>query len=337
MSPRCHSVPGWATWVVIGWRAREIGWMLRVTQYDRGGDIHGEHVEPDIPGVRSAVRVHGDAKVLTVSRCAAPVTQWWSWSVTRPGCRHDSARAGGRCSADPGGREVAGQAEAPQQRPQVRPAKPIAGVGGVRGRGNRVQRVMQRRGVRAGSAGSVPPITPSWNIAKQRISSARQRRRRSQPRTVATGTPRSAPIRTQPAPPSAAARPVAYHLQGIGTPGRTPRRQQDVRTVAGAAAGPVWPQPCGRAAEQPDHPFPAVALPGQPAGAAGWAGQQAARQIGGGGSGIGAQQHGRPSRTQWPRCLADTGKTERRQPRRSPGSARGMGHAATLRPARRSG
>ena len=176
--------------------------MLRVTQYDRGGDIHGEHVEPDIPGVRSAVRVHGDAEVLTVSRCAAPVTQWWSWSVTRPGCRHDSARAGGRCSADPGGREVAGQAEAPQQRPQVRPAKPIAGVGGVRGRGDRVQRVMQRRGVRAGSAGSVPPITPSWNIAKQRISSARQRRRRSQPRTVATGTPRSAPIRTQPAPPS---------------------------------------------------------------------------------------------------------------------------------------
>jgi hypothetical protein len=33
--------------------------------------------------------------------------------------------------------------------------------------------------------------------------------------------------------------------------------------------------------------------------------------------------------------LAHTGMTKRRQPRRSPGSARGMGHAATLRPARR--
>jgi len=43
-------------------------------------------------------------------------------------------------------------------------------------------------------------------VAKQRISSARQCSRRSQPRTVPGGTPRSAPIRPEPAPPRAAAR-----------------------------------------------------------------------------------------------------------------------------------
>jgi hypothetical protein len=42
--------------------------------------------------------------------------------------------------------------------------------------------------------------------------------------------------------------------------------------------------------------------PGQPAHAAGRAGQPPARQIGRGGSGIGAQQHGRPSRSRRPRC-----------------------------------
>jgi len=48
--------------------------MFPVTQDEHGGDIHGEHVEPDIPGVWPAVDVHGDGAVLTVSRRAAPVT-----------------------------------------------------------------------------------------------------------------------------------------------------------------------------------------------------------------------------------------------------------------------
>jgi hypothetical protein len=46
-----------------------------------------------------------------------------------------------------------------------------------------------------GIAGSVPPIAPSCCIAKLRISSARERTRRSQPRTVPGDTLRSAPIR----------------------------------------------------------------------------------------------------------------------------------------------
>ena len=39
-----------------------------------GGDIDAEHVESHIPGTWSAVRVHGDGAVFTMSRCAAPVT-----------------------------------------------------------------------------------------------------------------------------------------------------------------------------------------------------------------------------------------------------------------------
>jgi hypothetical protein len=55
------------------------GRVFPVTQDEHGGDIHGEHVEPDIPGAWPAVDVHGGGAVLTVSRRAAPVTPWWSW------------------------------------------------------------------------------------------------------------------------------------------------------------------------------------------------------------------------------------------------------------------
>jgi hypothetical protein len=48
--------------------------VLRVAQDEHGGDIHSEHGEPDIPGGWSAVRAHGGGVMLTVSRCAAPVT-----------------------------------------------------------------------------------------------------------------------------------------------------------------------------------------------------------------------------------------------------------------------
>jgi len=55
-----------------GHRAKTVltdtGPVFPVTQDEHGGDAHDEHVEPDIPGVGSEVRAHGDAVVLTVTR-----------------------------------------------------------------------------------------------------------------------------------------------------------------------------------------------------------------------------------------------------------------------------
>jgi hypothetical protein len=48
--------------------------VLRVTEDEHGRDIGGERVEREIPGAWSAVRAHGGGAVITVSRCAAPVT-----------------------------------------------------------------------------------------------------------------------------------------------------------------------------------------------------------------------------------------------------------------------
>jgi hypothetical protein len=74
-----------------------------------------------------------------------------------------------------------------------------------------------------GSGGPAsPPTKPNWRTASWRIASAAERSRRSQPRTVAAGTPSPAPIRPQPAPASpisaavpmtsiASARPGAHH------------------------------------------------------------------------------------------------------------------------------
>ena len=70
---------------------------------------------------------------------------------------------------------------------------------------------------------------------------------------------------------------------------------------ARAAAGPLRAQPRRRAAQQADRPLPAVSPPLQPPGTAGRAGQHPARQVCGRGGGIGAQQHGRPSRSRQPR------------------------------------
>ncbi len=148
----------------------------------------------------------------------------------------------------------------------------------------------------------MPLIAPSWNIAKQRISpgagpQAAQPAAHGRRRHVQAGADPRAARSVQ-----RRGQAGADHLDRVGAPGRAPGRQQDVRAAAGPAAGPVRPQPRGRAAQQPDHPFPAVPPPGQPARAARRAGQQAAGQIGGGGCGIGAQQHGRPSRSRRPRC-----------------------------------
>ena len=53
--------------------------LLRVTADEHGGDAHGEHVEPGIPGARPAVRARGVGVVLTLSQRAVRVTPWWSW------------------------------------------------------------------------------------------------------------------------------------------------------------------------------------------------------------------------------------------------------------------
>jgi hypothetical protein len=42
--------------------------VFPVTQDEHEDDAQDEHVEPDIPGVGSAVRAHGGAVVLTVTR-----------------------------------------------------------------------------------------------------------------------------------------------------------------------------------------------------------------------------------------------------------------------------
>jgi hypothetical protein len=42
--------------------------VFPVTQDEHEDDAQDEHVEPDIPGAGSAVRAHGVAAVLTVTR-----------------------------------------------------------------------------------------------------------------------------------------------------------------------------------------------------------------------------------------------------------------------------
>jgi integrase len=45
--------------------------LYPVTQNEHEGDTQDEHVEPDLPGARSAAGAHGGGVMLTVSRCAA--------------------------------------------------------------------------------------------------------------------------------------------------------------------------------------------------------------------------------------------------------------------------
>ena len=45
-----------------------IAQLFPVTQDEHEDDAQDEHVEPDIPGAGSAVRAHGGAVVLTVTR-----------------------------------------------------------------------------------------------------------------------------------------------------------------------------------------------------------------------------------------------------------------------------
>ena len=151
---------------------------------------------------------------------------------------------------------MAGQAEAAQQRPQVRQAEPAPADGGVRSRGDRVERVMQRRGGRAGKrgVGAAGHARLDHREAAHLLGAEPQAAQ-----SAAHGRRRHAQVRAdprEPAPPSAA-QAGADHLDRVGAPGRSPGRQHDVRAAAGPAAGPVRPQPRGRAARQPDDPFPA--------------------------------------------------------------------------------
>ena len=84
-------------------------------------------------------------------------------------------------------------------------------------------------------------------------------------------------------------------------PWRAPRRQQDMGPPARAAARPLRAQSrC--AVQQADRPLPAVSPPLQPPDTAARAGQHPARQVRGRSGGIGAQQHGTPSRSRQPQC-----------------------------------
>jgi len=70
--------------------------------------------------------------------------------------------------------EVAGQAEAAWQRPQVCPGQTVPGDGGVRARGDCAERVTQRRpGRHRQRRIASPPMKPGWNIACCRIPAAR--------------------------------------------------------------------------------------------------------------------------------------------------------------------
>ena len=144
-----------------------------------------------------------------------------------------------------------------------------------------------------GSAESAPRTVPSWIIAKQRMSSARERRRRSQPRTVPAGTSRSAPIRPEPTPSSAATRTVpitsiASARRGAHQDGGTMWVRRQERQPARPAAAAQSP------AQQPDQRFlPYPTGPADQSRRKGQASRPPARSAGDG-IGIGIEQHGRP-------------------------------------------
>jgi hypothetical protein len=60
----CPASPGLMRWVA----GSPAYGLFPVTQDEHEDDAQDEHVEPDIPGAGSAVRAHGGAAVLTVTR-----------------------------------------------------------------------------------------------------------------------------------------------------------------------------------------------------------------------------------------------------------------------------
>ena len=140
-------------------------------------------------------------------------------------------------------------------RASASPSGDPVGPGGQGSRPSRVSMTATRR--------------PNSDVASCSICPARARRRRSQPRTVAAGTPSSAPSRGRPRAVQRrrGGRP-RNHPDGVCPPGNGPRRQQDVRRTARAAPSPSGPQPAVPAAVHPDRPLPPVAPRPQPPGPA---------------------------------------------------------------------
>ena len=103
--------------------------------------------------------------------------------------------------------EGGGEAEPADQRLQVTVRAAVPPDRGVRARGDGGQRVAQDRPGRPGRGGIAAvgrlddrDEEPEAAVASCSSQAARARRRRSQPRTVAAGTPRSAPSRAEPVP-----------------------------------------------------------------------------------------------------------------------------------------
>ena len=208
----------------------------------------------------------------------------------RPAGGGQPARAGARCRARPY-RPSSGHRSA-----RVKP------YGRVRGRGDGTERVTQRRPgrLRQHRIGAADEAELEHRVLAHLLGPGAEP---AQP--AAHGRGRDA----QPASDPPAPRPGQRHpsrsaddLDAVGPPRRAPRRQQDLGPPARAAARPLRAQSRCRAGQQANRPLPAVSPPLQPPGAAGRAGQRPARQVRGRSGGIGAQQHGRPSRSRQPRC-----------------------------------
>ena len=209
------------------------------------------------------------------------------------------APPGGAAGSAPGRRgEGGGQAEPADQRGQAGFRAAVPPDRGVRACGDCGQRVAQGRSRRPRRAGIAAlgglddrdEEPGSSAVASCSSWPARERSRRSQPRTVAAGTLSCAPSRAEPVPCSAdRAAACAITPMASRAPGRRSARRPQ------AAAGP---HPLPLPASHPDLPLPPVPPRPQPPGPARRAGQRAGRQGRGRGLRIGAQQHrGDPSRS----------------------------------------
>ena len=149
---------------------------------------------------------HGVAGLLTAVVRGAGKRSGAPRGRCRPGSGHGDARDGALRSAAGRGSEGGGEAEAAQEGVEVFPGIAVEGDRGPRAGDDRGQGIAERGPARI-QAG---PVTARGEAAERgrgvrRRSLARARRRRSQPRTVAGGTPSSAPSRALPVPCRAAA------------------------------------------------------------------------------------------------------------------------------------
>ena len=193
---------------------------------------------------------------------------------------------------------MAGQAEPAQQRPRSARDRPNRVMAACAQAATALSASPSGEAAGAGAADRQPPAKPSWCIASWRIASAAER-------AGAASRARSRPD-AQPGADPPVARPGQRHrgrgaddLDRVGPPRRAPRRQQH-GSAGKAAAGPLRRS---RAVRRPAGGPPAPGrIPTASAARHGRTGRPApARQVCGRGGGIGAQQHGRPSRSRQPR------------------------------------